>query len=96
MNVCFSATEPLSEEERDKALMEQLSPKIAQEADKVSEKDKEMLFKAYPMLGDHCDASRGVQLSLGDVVEVLDTDKPDEWLVRKQDAKEKVVYHYKE
>lgn len=42
------------------------------------------------MLGAYTDGDKKVHLSKGDVVEVLDTEKKTEWLVRKQSEKEKV------
>ena len=44
------------------------------------------------MLGDHNDATRGVTLQKGDVVQVMDTAKDDEWLCRKKDEPEKVYF----
>lgn len=91
---CFLLIETMekleSDEERDLELIEKLSPKIAEEAEKFKDEDFDMLFKAYPMLGDHVDSVRGMTFDKGDIVEVLDTEKDDEWLVRKQDEKEKV------
>ena len=41
------------------------------------------------MLGAYTDSDKKVHLSKGDVVEVLDTEKKTEWLVRKLAEKEK-------
>lgn len=47
-------------------------------------------YLQYPMLGDYTDKDKGVELLKGNVVEVLDTELTEKWLVRKSDNKEKV------
>ena len=42
------------------------------------------------MLENYTEDVRGIEFKEGDVVEVLDTEKADEWLVRKQNNKEEV------
>ncbi len=42
------------------------------------------------MLDDFKEKSRGITFKKGDVVEVLDMEKTEEWLVRKQADKEAV------
>ncbi len=42
------------------------------------------------MLANYTETVRGIKFKKGDVVEVLDTEKTEEWLVRKQSNKEEV------
>merc|ERR1711988_1592230 len=79
-------------EKEENEVMEKLADKIAAEKEKLKDAEEEPLFKEYPMLGDHNDATRGVSLKKGDVVQVMDTAKEDEWLCRKKDEPEKVCY----
>ena len=51
-----------------------------------------MLFKQYPMLEDYKDDDKDELFKEGEVVEVLDTENPDKWLVRKAAEKDKVRY----
>ena len=44
------------------------------------------------MLSPYTDSDKKVHFNEGDVVEVLDTEEDDKWLVRKQAQKEKVRY----
>ena len=46
--------------------------------------------KAYPLLGDFSEKDHDVNLKTGDMVEVMDREKPDEWLCRVQNDKGKV------
>ena len=50
------------------------------------------------MHGNYKDSDKGVTLQKGDVVEVLDTENPDKWLVRKADDTAKVsgLYNIKQ
>ena len=77
--------------EQDLAIMEQLSGRILEEQEKLGDQDATAnLFQAYPMLGDYADQDKGVELKAGDVVEVLDSERSDAWLVRKQAQSNKV------
>ena len=78
------------EEEADKELLAGLENKIKEEKEKMSEEDKDMLFKQYPMLEDYKDEDKDALFKKGDIVEVLDTENPEKWLVRKADEKDKV------
>ena len=49
-----------------------------------------MLFKQYPMLEDYKDDDKGHLFKEGDIVEVLDTENPDKWLVRKASSPDEV------
>ena len=46
--------------------------------------------QAYTLLENYTESVRGIKFNKGDVVEVLDTEKTEEWLVRKQNNKEEV------
>ena len=47
--------------------------------------------QAYTLLENYTESVRGMKFNKGDVVEVLDTEKTEEWLVRKQNNKEEVT-----
>ena len=47
--------------------------------------------QAYTLLENYTESVRGITFNKGDVVEVLDTEKTEEWLVRKQNNKEEVT-----
>ena len=47
--------------------------------------------QAYTLLVNYTESVRGIKFNKGDVVEVLDTEKTEEWLVRKQNNKEEVT-----
>ena len=46
-------------------LMKRLAEKIQEEKDKVSNEDKELLFKKYPLLNDFSDKSCGMFIATG-------------------------------
>jgi len=71
-------------------LLAGLETKIKEEQEKLSEDDRDMLFKQYPMLEDYRDEDKDELFKTGEVVEVLDTENPDKWLVRKAAEKDKV------
>ena len=71
--------------------MDRIADKVAAAKEKVTEEDKENLFKEYPLLGDHSDKSHNVDLQKDDIVQVMDTAKEDEWLCRKKDEPDKVI-----
>ena len=47
--------------------------------------------QAYTLLANYTESVRGIKFYKGDVVEVLDTEKTEDWLVRKQNNKEEVT-----
>ena len=79
---------PAPEDEVDKAVIEKLADKIAEEKEKLKDKEEEPLFKEYPLLGDHHDDTRDVTLIKGEIVQVMDMAKEDEWLCRKKEETE--------
>ncbi|KAK2186867.1 hypothetical protein NP493_186g03131 [Ridgeia piscesae] len=78
--------------DKDKAIMEQLSAKIAEAKKKLSKDGGEVVFEKYTMLGDYVDKDTKVSLKQGEVVEVMDAESPHGWLVRKHDDKSKICY----
>lgn len=48
-------------------------------------------LQEFPCLGGHIDDVRGIEFKEGDIVQVLDTEKAEEWLVRKAADHEQVL-----
>ena len=94
--VHFSAKPAEVKEEEIKAddsheeVMQKLMGRIEAEKEKIKDEDMTELFKEYSCLGDYTDSVRGIEYKKGEVVQVLDTEKDTEWLVRGRDDHEKV------
>lgn len=76
--------------DKDQAIMEKLSTKIAEAKKKLGGDGGEVVFETYTMLGNYVDKDTEVSLKSGEVVEVMDAESPHGWLVRKHDDKSKV------
>ena len=76
--------------DQDEAIMEALSTKIAAAKEKLGGDPGDVIFETYTMLGDYIDKDSGVALRCGETVEVMDSENPHGWLVRKSDDKAKV------
>lgn len=72
-------------------VVQKLSVQIQEERKRLGESEKsEMLFKKYVMLEDYTCKDKKVTLRKGSIVEVLDTEKEDKWLVRFEKDKHQV------
>ena len=70
--------------------MEALSTKIAAAKEKLGGDGGDVVFETYTMLGDYIDKDSDVALRCGEKVEVMDSENPHGWLVRKTEDKAKV------
>ena len=76
--------------DQDEAIMDSLSTKIAEAKEKLGSGAGDVVFETYTMLGDYIDKDSGVSLRCGETVEVMDSENPHGWLVRKTEDKGKV------
>ncbi|CAH1789054.1 unnamed protein product, partial [Owenia fusiformis] len=77
----------------DLAILDRLENQISAELSKMEERDEDgMLFKEFIVIESHMDVVKNISFDEDDVVEVMDTDIKEKWLVRKQDEKNKIGY----
>ncbi|XP_064646398.1 twitchin-like isoform X5 [Lineus longissimus] len=75
----------------DLAVIEKLSPLIYEEIAKIQdEPTDEELFREYLLKTAYTDIDKEIILNEGEVIEVLDQENPELWLVRKQDDRRKI------
>lgn len=76
-------------------VVQKLSAQIQEERNRLAgTKDEEMLFKKYTMLDDYTCKDKKVTLRKGSIVEVLDTERENMWLVRLAKDKHQVNYKF--